>query len=204
MIDDPVSAAQRAALELLAPLIADAFYLGGGVAIAARAAHRRSADLDLFSATDPSLRQSSLESLGGVTIIGRAAGTLELIVGGVPTSLLQYRYPLLEATEAVPGISLPAASIVDLACMKLSAIASRGLARDFWDLDELIRISGHSMPDLLRAYQTKYPVEDIGYVIRALAYFGDAETVPLPPELAADEWQRIVQRFESRVAALVA
>ena len=49
--------------------------------------------------------------------------------------------------------------IDDLACMKLSAIAGRGLARDFWDLHELIVASGRSLPEMLAAFRRKYPVQ---------------------------------------------
>jgi hypothetical protein len=41
-----ISDAQRAALEALAPILDPTTYLGGGVAVALRLAHRQSRDLD--------------------------------------------------------------------------------------------------------------------------------------------------------------
>jgi hypothetical protein len=48
----------------------------------------------------------------------------------------------------------------------------------------------------------KYPVEDIGHVVRSLAYFGDA-TGPLPAGLSSVHWQQIQRDFETWVRALM-
>lgn len=199
-----VTPAQRAALAKLAPLVGDAFYLAGGVAIAARLGHRTSRDLDLFSAENPIDRLSAIEQLEGVVITSRAGGTIHLTLDGVPVSLLQYRYPMLHAPEPVEGLPVALASVDDLACMKLSAIASRGLARDFWDLHELIAATRTTLAERLDAYRRKYPVEDVGHVIRSLVYFGDAETAPLPEGLTAGQWNQIRRDFERWVGELVA
>jgi hypothetical protein len=88
---DAITGEQRAALGKLASLLRDGFYLVGGVAIAARFSHRTSRDLDLFATRDPTSLQSDLDHLPGVTIAGRAAGTIHLKVDGVPVSLIEYR-----------------------------------------------------------------------------------------------------------------
>lgn len=83
------------------------------------------------------------------------------------------------------------ASLEDLACMKLSAIASRGMARDFWDLHALLAhgVAGGSLEAALDLYRTKYAADDVGHVIRSLVYFGEADGAPLPSGLSAPEWQ---------------
>lgn len=40
-------------------------------------------------------------------------GTLHLEVGGVPTSWLRYRYPLLEPPEHIEGVPIPVVSMLD-------------------------------------------------------------------------------------------
>jgi predicted nucleotidyltransferase component of viral defense system len=52
--------------------------------------------------------------------------------------LIEYRYPLLAPPELRAGLPVPVASLDDLASMKLSAIAGRGAARDFWDLHTIV------------------------------------------------------------------
>ena len=88
--------------------------------------------------------------------------------------------------------------------MKLSAIAARGLARDFWDLHALLArgVASGSLEQALELYRKKYAADDIGHVIRSLAYFGDADAAPLPRGLSAVDWRGVKQDFERRVAAL--
>jgi hypothetical protein len=189
----------RALLDL-SPLLPSDAYLAGGVAIAARFHHRTSRDLDWFvSRTDPLTLIDSLTA-AGARIVSRAEGTLYVEFAGVPTSVIRYGYPLLEPLEFVLGVRT--ASLEDLACMKLSAIASRGKARDFWDLREILVRAGKSLPGLLEAYGKKYAREDVGHVVRSLVYFEDAEADPMPRGLDAVAWRGIKQDFQERVLAL--
>ena len=84
--------------------------------------------------------------------------------------------------------------------MKLSAITGRGTARDFWDLHSIVAHTGRPLADFLEAFRRKYPVEDLGHVIRSLAYFGDAGE-PLPTGLTESHWARIRRDFEAWVRA---
>lgn len=197
-----LSAAQRSALVTLARVVAPATYLAGGVAVALRLQHRRSQVLDLFVAgSDPVNLTPALEQRG-VRILSRAQGTLHLDVGGVPASILRYSYPLLEITERVPGIPLPLASLDDLECMKLSAIAGRGAARDFWDLHALLAARDRTLEQALDAYRRKFAAEDIGHVVRSLVYFDDAEAQPMPTGLTHTHWARIKNDLRVWVKAL--
>jgi hypothetical protein len=186
-----ISDAQRTALSLLSGLLEPTTYLGGGVAVALRLAHRSSRDLDFFVlASDPVSIAASLE-LPGIRILTRTAGTLHLEVSGVPTSILRYGYPLLQPSEWLPGIPVPVASVADLVCMKLSAIAGRGARRDFWDLHALLTASGQPLEEALRAYEQKYATEDVGHVVRSLVYFADADSEPMPTSLTPEHWEQI-------------
>lgn len=115
-------------------------------------------------------------------------------------SLLEYRYPLLAPPSPVADLPVPVASIDDLACMKLSATAGRGAARDFWDLHTIVTRTSRPLTDFLAAFRMKYPAKDIGHVLRSLAYFGDAGD-PLPAGLSASAWARIRRDFEAWVRA---
>ena len=199
---DTITGAQRAALAKLASVLGDGFYLVGGVAIAAHMAHRTSRDLDLFATRDPNDLKSQLDHLPGVEIESRGPGTIHLRVDEVPVSLLEYRYPLLTPPSPIANLPVLVASIDDLACMKLSAIAGRGAARDFWDLHTIVTRTGRPLRDFLDAFRRKYPVEDIGHVIRSLVYFGDAGE-PWPTGLSPSLWTQIRSDFETWVRGAV-
>jgi Nucleotidyl transferase AbiEii toxin, Type IV TA system len=199
---DSITSGQRLALAKLAPLLQDGFYLVGGVAIAAHLSHRTSRDLDVFATRDPTVLQADLDHLPGVVISGRAPGTLHLRVDGIPVSLIEYRYSLLAPPELRAELPVPVASIDDLASMKLSAIAGRGAARDFWDLHTIVTRTARPLSEFLDAFRRKYPVDDIGHVIRSLVYFGDANG-PLPLGLSPSHWDLIQRDFETWVRDLV-
>jgi Nucleotidyl transferase AbiEii toxin, Type IV TA system len=199
---DPITSEQRSVLARLAPLLGDSFYLVGGVAVAAHLAHRTSRDLDLFATTDPTVLHDQLDHLLGVTIESRAPGTIHLKVDGIPVSLIEYRYPLLAPPQPRADLPVPVASIDDLACMKLSAIAGRGAIRDFWDLHTIVTQTTRSLREYLDSFKHKYPVEDIGHIVRSLVYFGDAQG-PLPVGLTTSHWEQIQRDFETWVRSLV-
>ncbi len=202
-----VTGEQRAALEKIAPFLEPDTYLAGGVAVATAYGHRRSLDLDLFVPADfdpERIEERLAAALQGVRVVGRARGTLHLEVDGIPGSILSYRYRLLKATEERPGLAVRVASTDDLGCMKISAIAGRGLAKDFWDLHEILEhgVARGDLSLLLEEYARKFPIEDIGHAVRSLAYFGDADAAPFPLGLSAEHWARIKAAFQRRVRSL--
>jgi hypothetical protein len=166
---------QRLALDSLKAVIPSNAYLAGGVAVALRFHHRLSRDLDLF------VESGNPEDLA---------------------SRLQDVDPTLSAPECLAAVTIPVASPVDLACMKLSAISGRGARRDFWDLYVLMSAFPKGLPEALASYQKKFPVEDIGHVVRSLAYFADADAEPPLTGLPATTWDTIKDDFRRWVSAL--
>ncbi len=196
-----ISDAQRSALDSIARVVDASTYLAGGVAVAARLGHRASRDLDLFiPVADPTTWVPAFEALG-MRILSRSAGTLYVDAGGIPSSLLRYDYPLLAPPERLDGLAVPVASHEDLVCMKLSAIAGRGAARDFWDLHALLTHRG-SLAEALESYARKYAAEDTGHVVRSLVYFDDATSAPLPSGLTPAHWLEIQDALRVWVKAL--
>jgi hypothetical protein len=202
-VTETITPEQLQALESLATIVDSETYLAGGVAIALRLTHRTSRDLDLFTPTDPTTRAEALAASHlHATIVGRSEGSLQLEVNGVPASWLRYRYPMLSPPERVAGVPLPIVSLDDAACMKISAIAGRGAARDFWDLHEILVRQSLSLEQALELFKRKYVTEDIGHVVKSLSYFADADASPLPRGLGAPAWASIKAAFESRVRKL--
>lgn len=202
-----ITEAQEAALRRIAPALDPGTYLAGGVAAGLALGHRISKDLDLFVPADfdeDRLAERLAATVPEARIVGRARGTLHLEVGGVPTSILSYRYANLHPPAARAGLPLPVASEDDLVCMKLSAIAGRGAAKDFWDLEMLLErgAAGGDLSEALRLFATKYDSEDVGHVVRSLAYFGDADAAPLPLGMDAATWSEVKRRITGRVRNL--
>ncbi|MFQ5436433.1 MAG: nucleotidyl transferase AbiEii/AbiGii toxin family protein, partial [Anaerolineae bacterium] len=134
------------------------FYLAGGTALALRLGHRRSIDLDFFSATDDILRQTRQEILKALAPLSPQTmedvdGNLLLLASGLSVGFFGYGYPLLEATGEVENVAV--ASIIDIGLMKLDALISRGSRKDFYDLHQIAQQI--SLSELLALGKKKYP-----------------------------------------------
>ena len=154
-------------------------YMAGGTAVAIYLNHRVSVDIDLF--TEKEFYCSSIIAPIGqryVTTVTNAAekNTLIAIVANVRFRLFHYPYPLLKPLVSKPGCNIRLASPEDIAAMKVVAIIQRGTAKDFFDLNSLMRTFGMSLDYLISQVREKYGVsEDYGYQIkRSLVYFDDA------------------------------
>jgi hypothetical protein len=117
-------------------------------------------------------------------------GTLHGSINGVRMTFLQYQYPLLKPIEHWYEMSCPIASLEDLACMKLSAVAQRGARKDFCDIFALGK-NVFSLSQMLNFYQKKFSIKDIGSVLYGLVYFDDAESERMPRMLLDVSWREI-------------
>jgi hypothetical protein len=204
-----VTPGQRSALQRLGPALPGDAYLAGGVAVALTFEHRVSRDLDFFvpNEFDPERLAEHLQgTLAGASLVvtNTATSTLYLEVDGVPASIITYGYPLLSPPRPTPELGTRVASLEDLAAMKLSAIAARGAARDFWDLHTILAggTAGGTLSGALELYRRKFTTHDIGHVVRSLAYFGDADSAPLPRGLDPAHWSTIKAWFSRAVAEI--
>jgi hypothetical protein len=199
-------AQERALAELTKVAELQSFYLAGGSAIGWHLHHRRSNDLDLFSESNMNLVrvERALKKIAGVEILSVSDAAIKLELGGTLIDVVSYPYPLLEAPAPGPG-GYRVASRIDLAVMKLAAVARRGIRRDFWDLKVLIE-SGISIEEIAKAYVRRYQVSegDLYPVMRALTYFDDAEKDPVyPAGMTARSWAAIKRFFVKRVGAAI-
>ena len=105
-------------------------------------------------------------------------------------TFLQYQYPLLKPLEHWNEMSCQLASLEDLACMKLSAVAQRGARKDFCDIYALGK-NAFSLSQMLGFYQKKFGIRDIGSVLYGLVYFDDAESERMPRMLLDVTWREI-------------
>lgn len=178
------------------------FYLAGGTAVALHLGHRESVDLDWFtpgSVDEPLALAAELRRSGMVfDVTGVEQGTLHGTMEGVKLSFLEYRYPSVAPAVAWEEYGCRLASLEDLACMKLSAIGSRGAKRDFIDICALGR-SHVPIDRMLGFYRQKFGIEDVGHALAALTYFDDAEEERMPRMHWDVEWEEIKRTLEGWV-----
>ena len=205
-----VSSAQRRTLARLSELpIADDLVLAGGVAVAWHFDHRSSHDLDLFSrspAFDLEHASASMaEAFGAhMQVVGRSDVTLHVVVSGVDVDMVRYKYASLSPPR-VRACGIRVSSVRDLAVMKLSAIATRGLRRDFWDLAVMLRSRRVTLTSALDDYSKKFGAREADryHVLRALTWFEDAERDRVMPRgLTASAWNDLKRYFTDETSRI--
>ncbi len=180
-------------------------YLGGGTGLSIYFGHRVSKDLDWFLPRPMGDALMLAESLRGagmdLTTTQTGPGTLHGTLHGVRLSFLEFRYPLLRSLTRWPEMGCGLASLDDLACMKLSAIAQRGERKDFCDL-YFLGTKHRPLRDMLGLYRRKFGVQDLGAVLYGLAYFDEAETERMPRMLSRVTWTTMKKTIKGWVRDL--
>lgn len=177
-------------------------YLAGGTGLALHLGHRRSHDLDFFSrdAIDTEALTRRMKSLAGFALAAEAQDTLHVTIQGVKVSFLAYPYPVLFPFVAFQSVNV--ADPRDIACMKLSAIASRGTKRDFIDL--YMTSKQYGVAQVLEWFRRKYA--DVNpsptHLLKSLTWFEDAEKDPMPDLLGPLTWEAVKKFFRSEAPRL--
>lgn len=201
MPEEIISKATRDDLEILkrAGLLRN-YYLAGGTGLAMQLKHRLSIDLDFFSkkAIDTKSLIQRLQKLGDFTVDKEAENTLNCRLNGTRLMFLQYDYPLLFPLLGIKGIKL--ADARDIACMKVSAISSRGSKKDFIDLFFICKKIA-PLEKLLALFEKKYKKVDynMAHILKSLVYFEDAEKEPMPKMFINVSWKEIKSFFRGYV-----
>jgi hypothetical protein len=173
----------------------DRYYLAGGTGLALQFGHRLSLDLDFFSLEhfneDAYLQQ--LQRLPGFALAAKAPYTLHATVKETKISFLGYAYPVLFPANVFLGVDV--ADPRDIACMKLSAIASRGTKRDF--LDFYLCAERYGLAEILRLFDRKYAQTNYSriHLLKSLTFFADAEKDPMPQMLVTLDWDKVKEFF---------
>lgn len=179
------------------------FYLAGGTGCALQLGHRLSYDLDFFihKDYDTSKIRGNLKEMGEFLLEQVSPNTLLGRLNGVKISFFSYKYPLLLPAKEYLGVKV--ADLIDIGCMKLDAIGSRGIKRDFIDLYFICRDKAAILTDLLKYYSKKYNVKNTVHIIKSLTYFKDAEDQSMPKMLKPCDWNEVKKFFEKEVVKLI-
>ena len=179
MFWDILDQSRRNILPELAGLV-DGFYLAGGTGLALQLGHRESLDFDFF--TQSRFDNQELWKKVGETFRGRVLKiqdekeTLTVEIDqGVKVSFFGYKYGLVSPLMDTEYIKI--ASVKDIGCMKLSAVVSRYLFKDYVDLYWILKRVG--LAELLKSNQAKHPDLDTNLVLKSLVYFDDVVPEPI-------------------------
>ncbi len=176
--------------------IPKSFILYGGTAVALHLGHVQSLDFDFFSfgTFDPLELANALELLAGGQVLQTAPNTLTMLIDrGGPVKLSFFGVPRLKRIEQ-PHVAhdngLQIASLLDLAGTKTVVVQQRAEAKDYIDIDAMLRAGEIDLSKALAAAQTIYgPVFSPQNALKALTYFDEPQLMGLTQELK----QRLVK-----------
>jgi len=175
-------------------------YLAGGTAVAMQLGHRISVDFDFFTTKDfvPKIFSARLSRLGRFDEEQASKGTILGKFEEIKFSLFVYKYSLL--FPLLKYRSLNIADIRDIAAMKIDAIATRGLKRDFIDLYFICKF-GYRLPEILNFYDKKYKnlASNFIHIQKSLVFFDDAEPDEIPIMIKPVKWGDVKKYFKSVV-----
>lgn len=182
------------------PLI-DGFYLAGGTGLALHLGHRFSVDLDFFSpnaaAVGPEARDALRQAFDdpSLAVTYDTDGTFVATWRGVGISFFRLPlYPLVEPIIDVAGV--PLASLEEIGAMKLAAAIDRGTRKDMVDLYFILRQT--PIERIFQVAAVKYArVRTFAIsAVRGLAYFEDAERLPMPHMIDPTPWPKMKKFLE--------
>ncbi|MCK4357774.1 MAG: nucleotidyl transferase AbiEii/AbiGii toxin family protein [Candidatus Cloacimonetes bacterium] len=181
----------------------DNAYLAGGTACALQLGHRISVDLDFFTQKEFDSKEliNSLKKIGNFTLEQQSWGTVLGTFEDIRFSIFVYDYPILFPYKVIFNINI--LDLMDISAMKIDAISTRGIKRDFIDLYFMCK-EGILLKDALSFYDQKYGElsSNIVHILKSLVYFIDAEVSEMPKMLKELQWQKVKRFFETEVRKL--
>ncbi len=157
------------------------FYLAGGTGLALQIGHRDSIDFDFFTKKefDTVVLFENIRILfneHNIIKTQEEKNTLSILIdNSIKVSFMTYPYELLKSFTQTEYF--PIASEEDIGCMKLSAITSRSVMKDYIDLYFILK--NISLANLLTLCTTKFPSIDTNLILKSLVYFDDITFEPI-------------------------
>ena len=179
------------------------FVLVGGTNLSLKFGHRISIDLDLFTDKPFDLDEvftGIIKAFPQTIKLDQRKQTIWLNVDEIKVDIILHQYPYLRPIEIIEGVRFM--SVEDIIPMKLEAMATRGVKKDFWDINELL--NHYSLPQMIEFYQAKYPNSDVGHVLLSMTYFVDAEyQTDNPEDLKGTTWEEVKKSMRKTIEEYV-
>jgi predicted nucleotidyltransferase component of viral defense system len=175
------------------------FYLVGGTALSLQLGHRKSDDIDLFTPDQfkveeliSKLRRHYPHNQFHDLIFGFS---IYLPIPGTPEDELKIdimsNEKFIRPFILEDGIRI--AHLEDIAAMKLEAITTRSVKKDYWDIAELLE--KYSLNQMLGFYKERYPWNDIKPVMERIIRFDLCEKMPDPIVLKKVSWNDVKNKI---------
>lgn len=180
------------------PFVSERFALAGGTSLALQIGHRSSIDLDLFSPSPFSTRETEqiLASHPGWKYepFSMSERMLFCFLSSIKCDFVHEPFPFINQPRIEEGLKLY--SIPDIAAMKLHTVCGRGKKKDFFDIYALLNL--YSWKDLLLWFETKYGTSQSFFLWKSITYFLDADEDPdiagYPPyNVSWQEVKKVIQ-----------
>ncbi|MEK7500669.1 MAG: nucleotidyl transferase AbiEii/AbiGii toxin family protein [Patescibacteria group bacterium] len=178
------------------------WYLAGGTALALQAGHRKSIDLDFFTAEkdfdNSELLNNFLGNSGWKTVLNRKNAIYgELLKAKV--SFIAYPFFIPKRGFIQYG-SIKILHPIDIAVMKIIAISQWGRKRDFFDLYWCAK-NIELLENSIKRLKIQYPsvAHDHHHILKSLVYFNDAEADPSPEVFFKAAWKDVKNYFKKEV-----
>jgi hypothetical protein len=156
------------------------FVLYGGTAVALHLGHRHSIDFDFFGNRpfDPAKLTASIPFMAAATITQREPNTLSVVVDrGGPVKLSFFGVPglpRLAPPHIAPDNGVKIASLTDLAGTEVNVVQLRAEAKDYRDIDAILRDGRIDLPTALASAQALYgPQFSPQIALKALSFFDE-------------------------------
>jgi len=154
------------------------FALAGGTSLALQIGHRRSIDLDIFSAETFNPKEIEITLAAHPHInFQPTGGNSKMLFGfanNIKCDFVQEPVKLLHPFVRHDDINY--FHIQDIAAMKMHTICGRGKKKDFFDIYALLQI--YSWNDMLKWFGKKYDKSQFYFLWKSISYFSDADTDP--------------------------
>lgn len=157
------------------PVINTGFALAGGTSLSLQIGHRKSIDLDIFSAADFSVDELEIElrssGFADIVVLNKNRRMLFTRINGIKCDFVQEPAKILEKYIKLENSFLY--SMPDIGAMKLHTICGRGKRKDFFDIYCLLQ--QFTWEQLLAFFEQKYSSDQLYFLWRSILYFNDAD-----------------------------
>lgn len=181
------------------------WYLAGGTALSLFAGHRISVDLDFFT---PLARFNNNELVKNILFNKNAEIDMnkdDTVYARIfETKISFLSYPLfLPNNSFIQYNKINILDPLDIAVTKIITISQRGKKKDFFDLYWCVK-NIDSLENILNKLPKQYPsvAHDYHHIIKALAYFDDAEKDPEPTIYFNANWKEVKDFFKKEAVYL--
>ncbi len=115
------------------------FALVGGTNLSLKLGHRLSVDLDIFTNIPfdrEEVERAIIKKLPQTIKLDQRKQSIWFNIDEIKVDIILHEYKYIEPVETIDDIRF--VSIADIIPMKLEAMATRGVKKDFWDIVELL------------------------------------------------------------------